>query len=640
MHRPFSARGALCAACILFVLTAARAAVAAPPSPSPSPSQTAPNPSQTAPNPAPSEIGRVVTSDRRLEPVERTSRPTFVVDRTDFEARGARTVSDAIASVPGVDIHPYGGFGATTDYGIRGATSAQTLVLLNGIPIAPVSSGIVDLGTMPLAGVQRIEIVESGASTLYGTSATGGVINIITGPEHGADVAVSAGSYGDRDARVALGDGHLGFSYERHVADNDYDYPAFDYGAVTFPAGVRYNAWAELTDARLTFDQNVGSAFALNATLDAGGVRTGVPGPLDFLSSNAVQATSRMDGSIDLTRTGAHTTFSLTASASRQALGYADPAYGGETDTYDARSQVSLKDVFTSQNSTLVAGIDLARETSASSLGPFGPPPSFSGSESQVAAYLQDQLTVAKPVQVTLGLRGENDAPHGTVLAPAFGALFNFGDVRLAGNVGESFRVPSLIDLYYPGDSNPNLVPEKARNEDVTLSFPKVAGGVSLGWFGRDGTNFIVLDQNYVPQNAQKATIAGIMVTAATPPMHGLVADVSLTNLYKALDIATGARLPRDPNVQATLGLTHPFGAGGVSYGVRARIVGSDGDSTFGPSPDVYDAYTSIDAYLRFRLQREAILTFRAGNLGDARFAPVAGYPAPGRTFGVELSTR
>jgi len=451
---------------------------------------------------------------------------------------------------------------------------------------------------------------------------------------------LSDGSFGDRDARIAVGDGRLGFSYERHVASNDYPYPAYDYGAQTFPAGARYNAWAQLSDARLTLDQPLGGTLALHATLGAGAVRTGVPSALDFLSPNAVQSTSRTDGSLELTQNGARSTFSLTASASRQALGYDDPDFGGESDTYDARSQLALKDVFASAHSTLVAGVDLARESALLSLGPDGPPPSFSGSESQVAAYVQDQVSLARPVQVTLGLRGENDAPHGGVLAPAFGALFELGTLRLAGNIGESFRVPSLIDLYYPGFSNPNLVPEKARNEDVTLSFPKVAGGVSLGWFGREGTNFIVLDQNYVPQNAQRATLAGFVMTAASPPLHGLVADLSLTNLYQALDLASGARLPRDPNLQATLGLTHPFGPGAVAYGIRARIVGSDGGLTFGPSPDVYDAYTSVDAYLRVRLQKAAILTFRARNLADAQFAPVAGYPAPGRSFALELATR
>ena len=58
----------------------------------------------------------------------------------------------------------------------------------------------------------------------------GGVINIITGAGRGVDLNLSDGSYGDRDARVALGDGRVGFSFERHVATNDYAYPALTYG--------------------------------------------------------------------------------------------------------------------------------------------------------------------------------------------------------------------------------------------------------------------------------------------------------------------------------------------------------------------------------------------------------------------------
>jgi vitamin B12 transporter len=228
------------------------------------------------------------------------------------------------------------------------------------------------------------------------------------------------------------------------------------------------------------------------------------------------------------------------------------------------------------------------------------------------------------------------------VLAPSFGGLIHAGVVRIAGNVGESFRVPTLDDLYYPGYSNPKLVPEKAQNEDVTLSYPSLGGGVSLGWFGRSGSNFIVLDDNYVPQNVQRASLAGIVATAATRAYDGVTVDLNVTDVYRALDLTTLARLPRNPVMQASLGLTHPFGSGRVAFGARARIVGSDGDDAFGSGPDVnvYDAYTSIDAYVRYKLAPQAILSLRSRNLADERYAPVAGYPAPGRTVWLELSTR
>ena len=624
MLRRFFAGCALSAACAISVTTLARADA---PAPRPTPS-------------AITEISRNVTSDRRPEPIERTSRPTFVVDRSQFAAEGARTVADALQSVPGVFTFHYGMFGSQADYGIRGALGSQTLILLDGVPIANVSAGIIDLGTVPLGGISRIEVVESGSSTLYGTSASGGVINLITAPARGVDLALSDGSYGDRDARLAIGNGHLGASFERHVSSGDFAYPELVYPMQTFPAGVRSNAWGMANSARFVGSQTLG-AYSLRGDLGFGDVSAGVPGRLDFPSPSAVQRVSRSDASFEFARGGARSTVTLTFAGARQSLSYNDPDFGGESDTYDSRAQFSLKDVLSGDRSSVVAGFDMSRENAMLSLGPAGPPPSFAASESQVAAYVQDQFALFAGSQLTLGARAENDAPHGSVIAPSLGALFHVGALRVAGNVGESFRVPTLVDLYYPNFSNPNLVPEKARNADVTLAAPGLAGGISLGWFARDGSNFIVLDNNFLPSNVQRASLDGLVFTAASRPYNGLTADLSVTDIYRALDLGTMHRLPHAPVMQATVGLTHAFGSGGIAYGVRAKVVGSTGDASFGSgSAVVNDAFTNLDAYVRFKLERGAILSLRVKNAWDDRYAPISGYPAPGRTFEVELSTR
>jgi len=631
LHR-FFAGCAVGAACIISLGSPARSAT---PSPSPSPS-------------ALPEIARVVTSDRRLEPIDRTSRPTFVVTRAQFDAVGARTVSDALQLVPGIPtLRDYNGFGAIANYGIRGANSQQTLVLLDGMPIAGASSGTIDLGTYPLTGIQRIEVVESGSSTLYGTSAAGGVINLISAPLRGVDVALAGGSYADRDARAGIGDGRISATFERRLANNDFAYPALNYQTQRFPAGVRTDAWTQSSALRVGADEPLGGPYRLRSDIGIDTVQGGAPGRLDFPTLLASERVARNAVNLELLRDGAHSSLSLTAALARQGLVYSDVDpfdCGGESDTYDGRAQLSLKDVQSSERSTLVAGVDLARESASFAFCPaFAPPNGFSAAESQSAAYLQEQFQFAPAMQLIAGLRGENDAPRGSVLAPSLGATFHFGAVRLAGNVAESFRVPSLTDLYYPGFSNPNLVPEKARNADVTLELPQFGGGFSLGWFARDGTNFIVLDPNFTPQNIGRASVAGLMLTAKSPPFAGTVAEASVTDVYRALDLGQMTRLPRNPVFQAVLGLNHPFGGANVAYGVNAAVVGSTfapADAPFGSKGNLYDAYSTLDAYLRIKLDRNAIVSLRARNLGDQRYAPIAGYPALGRTFEAELSTR
>jgi outer membrane receptor protein involved in Fe transport len=101
--------------------------------------------------------------------------------------------------------------------------------------------------------------------------------------------------------------------------------------------------------------------------------------------------------------------------------------------------------------------------------------------------------------------------------------------------------------------------------------------------------------------------------------------------------------LPYNPVDQATLSLAHPFaGDGPLSYGLRYGIVGSAGTDAGNVTPLIneYDAYAKLDAYVRYRFAKEAVLTVRGSNLGNALYAPIFAYPAPGRTIDVELSTR
>jgi len=650
-------RRALIAACLLLAASRADA-------------QSAAAASATA-SPAPlvsalPEIGRTITSDRRALPVGQSSRPTFIVDRARIEAYGARTVAEALQGVPGVQTFAYGPFGALVDYGIRGSLSAATLVLVDGIPVTDPTTGTVFLGQLSTVGVDRIEVVESGSSTLYGTSAVGGVINVVTRVPRGVYLAAASGSFADRDVRASFGDGRVGASYERHVATSAYAYPAlrystspcvssFDKTPCAFPKGVRTNSFGDETAARLSADLPLLAGFRVRARADDAVTRTGVPGRLDFLAPTATLAYATKSALVDLERATAANTLTISLGGSQTRSSYSDlVGNNGQSDVYSGRAQVSVRDVVTAPHGDAVAGIDLAREsgtfafpTSPNYAQPSAPPIAAHGlgaSRSLSAAYVQLGVSPHAGTRFTAGVRAENDSPFGGVLAPSLGGTIRTGNVRFAGNIGESFGAPTLQDLYYPGFSNPNLRPEKSSNADATIAVDSPSATYSVGYFGRRGSNFIVLDPlTFVPVNARHAQTAGLAVTATSRAIAGLVVEANYTDLYRALDLSTGARLPRNPVGQASISLSHPFARDRYSFGLRYGIVGSDGDDAAhltGPASGTYDAYDSLDAYVRYRVAPDAVVTLRGFNLGDTRAAPIFGYPAPGRRLFVELSTR
>lgn len=616
-----------------------------------------------SPSPSPPEIGRVTTSDRRSEPIGQTSRPTFVVTRARIEAYGARTVSEALQGVPGVELFSYGPFGSLVDYGIRGSLSAQTLVLVDGIPVTDATTGTTYLAQLSTVGVDRIEVVESGSSTLYGANAAGGVINIITRVPRGTSVEASAGSFADRDLRVALGDGHIGGSFERHVATSAYPYPALRYsqtpcnslatGPCVFPAGVRSNTFGDETVGRISADIPVAPGFRVRLRADDAFTASGIPGRLDFLSADATQNYGTKSGLLELESATSKNTVTLSLGGSQTLSRYNDIVNNfGESDIYSGRAQISLRDAYSGSHGDAVAGIDLSRESGqyafpttpnfTTASAPPIPAYSLGASRSEAAAYVQVGAAPFAGIRLTAGLRAEHDSPFGSVLAPSFGGTLRSGSLRFAGNIGESFRVPTLTDQYYPGYSNPNILPEKSSNADATLALDTRGATYSLGYFGRSGSNFIVLDSHYIPVNARRAQTTGLAFTATSRPIAGLVAEASYTNLFRALDVTTGARLPRSPVSQAAISLEHPFARARYAFGIRWGIVGSDGDDAAHVArlTGTYDAYDSLDAYVRYRIGKDAVFSLRGFNLGDTRSAPIFGYPAAGRRFFAEVSTR
>lgn len=605
------------------------------------------------------EVGTVTTSDRRLEPISNTTHPTFVVDRSTIESFGSRTIGEATSQVPGVGIFPYGPFGAQNNYGIRGTTSAQTLVLQDGMPIAAGSNGVVDLGSLSTVGVERIEVVESGSSTLYGSGATGGVINIITSTAVQPYLRVAAGTYANQDLAAQAGGGTWGLSFERHIASNIYGYPAFSYaGGNATPAGTRINDDARQTVGSLSYLVQLGAGWSARLTGGIDAIAIGVPGSLAFLTPAARQETNRLNGLLAVSHVAGPSKFDLTLSSVTQKLSYSDTLVNlagsgtglGEQNTSDARSQASLRYTTTAARTDLVAGLDLSRDSALITFPPSMPPQAdVTAAQSQAALYAQAGYNAGPALRFVFGLRGENDAPGGGVAAPSFGTRAQLGAARFAANVSESFRVPTLVDLYYPNFSNPNLLPERLTNYDATVTLP-IAGELSLGFFGRNGANLIVLDPTtFIPYNASRVAVSGLQFTVAAPPLAGVRISASVTDLYRALDTATGLRLPSTPPITATLAIERPFGGSPFAFGVSLRIVGSTPDVpnvdpvTFASGPpfaDPYNGYTTADAFVRYRVAKSAILTARVSNWTDERYAPVFAYPMPGRTITVELATR
>ncbi|HEU5076711.1 MAG TPA: TonB-dependent receptor [Polyangiaceae bacterium] len=141
---------------------------------------------------APLEI--VVTGTRTPEDQQRSTLKTGLVTREEAERRGASNVAEALAGELGVEVNPnsYGYLGGPAGAQMQGLDAERVLVLEDGERVVGDFGGVVDLASLPLTGVDRIEYVSGPTSSLYGTGALGGVINVITAPPNDGGASARA----------------------------------------------------------------------------------------------------------------------------------------------------------------------------------------------------------------------------------------------------------------------------------------------------------------------------------------------------------------------------------------------------------------------------------------------------------------
>jgi vitamin B12 transporter len=145
----------------------------------------------------------VVTATRTAQTVDESLASVTVISREEIDNSQALTLPEILRGVPGLDISSNGGLGKTTSVFMRGTESDHVLVLVDGLKIGSATLGNVALEHLPLSQIERIEIVRGPRSSLYGSEAIGGVIQIFT--RQGKGIQASVGMGDDRTYQVTAG---------------------------------------------------------------------------------------------------------------------------------------------------------------------------------------------------------------------------------------------------------------------------------------------------------------------------------------------------------------------------------------------------------------------------------------------------
>lgn len=625
--------------------------------------------------PAPIREQVIVTAARGETPLSSIGVAASVLSREQIEEREPSCLLDLLQDLPGTASARAGGLGPQASLFVRGGDSRYARVLVDGVPVNQ-PGGAFDFGSawpLELAGV---EVVRGASSSLYGTDALAGVVQLLTrraDPSEGQrlQAEAEAGSFARRRLQLGTGGGWGRFDWNAGLLhlDTDNQQPNSSF---------REQAGVVSLGARL--DERIGARLLLRAETSA----AGTPGPTTFARPDLDASFERVDLTLGLSlrRGGERTSQQLRlgyASSEQLSLNpldsgpytpragaragtllfdFPDPS-GYQNDTgrlslgYQAERQLGSRHLLT-------AGAELEHES-----GEIGSPAGrlLSPQRTNFGVYVQDRALLGERVFATLGGRLERNASFGTRVAPrvALALRLRGGEdaSTLRASAGAGIKEPTFLESFGVSEyarGNPELLPERSRTFDLGLEQrlfqSRLRAEATLFYhLYSDQIAYQVVDLTTFAgsfANLGQASARGLELALQAAPAKQLGFSAQYTLLDGAVLASTGSLDPlyavgepllRRPRHQGSLSAR--WSVGRSSGGATLVMVGSRADGDFlGLGLNRNHGYARLDARLRVRLGSRLESFVVAENLLDHRYQEVLGYPALGRSLRAGLRFR
>jgi vitamin B12 transporter len=580
----------------------------------------------------------VVTADRVESPAGETTSDVTVIKGDTIEKMNVKFVADVLREIPDINLIQNGGPGQTATVLLRGGNSSQTLVMIDGVKVKSTTVGSYDFSGLMAGDIERIEIVKGPQSTLYGSEAMSGVINIITKKGKGEariDATTEAGSFNTSNSSLSVSGGGEKTDYRLT-------------GSYLYTDGI--SAAKQGTERDGYKNAAVSGKFGLkpaeNLELDFSGKYYHDRAELDdfdFLARQPVDNPNYVqygDHSI-VSGKGKLYLFNaweqiLTVSSVLDSLRGRDPIV--IFNNYDIKTELDTVDwqnnLFLSDLSTLTVGIETQRQKGENK-------GNFATSIYNDAWYLNDR---AKFLQGSLilnaGIRHDATQISGSKTTYRAGALYDIQSIALKvkGNYGTGFRAPSLNELFFPFFGNLNLKPEESRGWDLGLekAFLNNRAVAAITYFDQKYNNLIEPDPNppFTAVNIARAEIKGVETSVTVRPIDTVTVKAGQTYL-DARDKDTGMRLTLRPVDKFTLATL--YSADRVSATVSYVFVGERFDAQ---TQRNLASYNLVNVSGNYTLSKTITLFARIDNVFNVNYEEAGGYGTPGLSAfgGVKIS--
>ncbi|WP_322028347.1 TonB-dependent receptor domain-containing protein [Paraburkholderia sp. J76] len=572
---------------------------------------------------------------------------TQVLTRADLDrvSPADPSIAQALATLPGVTVSQTGGPGSYTGVSIRGSSADQVAVFIDGIRVGSVTTGTAEWADLATASFDRVEVISGPAAASFGADAVGGVVQLFT--RHASNqpnqttVSFGGGSNKTFDTQVRTSGtvpstGPLsalsGLTYSLGLHDyNTAGIDATQPGAYGHEDG-RNPYHAQNLDARLGYahDNWSISTFALYHRSD---LSFDSAGGTDRQRDN--QLTTGVAFHLDITPT---TQFdqSVGYATDRQFLYSDDPTI--PTDEIDSTRLSTSTAITHQERGHTLFGMPLEGETKL--------------------AYDYTRELAFLPVDVPGGLPARNDSAvsmhQSATLGPVTlflagrheivqGQSVNTGNAALSWAItpvytarvsyGNAFRLPTFNDLYYPGYSNPDLLPERSNSVEAALDATTSIGTFTAAVYDTRVHDLITYNsQTFLPVNVGRAHIQGLDLSYKGT--LGKYTPVSLTvGILNPQDVSDQTWLNRRPRQTASLSVDHTwdeFHLHALSTGVSLLYNGSTFDDQ---ANTIYlPSWTTVSLRASYQVNAHLALSASLANVFNRQYVTAYGYSTLGRT--------
>ncbi|MGY3266973.1 TonB-dependent vitamin B12 receptor [Lysobacter sp. HA35] len=577
----------------------------------------------------------VVTANRAPVAVRDVLAPVEVIDRAEIERSQARSLPDLLRGRAGISIGNQGGLGKLTTLFMRGSESDHVLVLVDGVRMGSATSGLVAFQDIPVELIDRIEIVRGPRSSLYGSEAIGGVIQIFTKRDTGAltpRMSIGAGSRDTYEASAGFGGrvgrGWLGADYS-HQETRGFDSCRGFFDPVTFDgAGCFTNEPDRDGYTRDALSLRGGIDIADGWKADANALRAEGDNEYDGFYNRSKVVQQVIGGGVTWTPSS-NASLRLQAGRNRDASdNFSGATFQG--DFASNRDTASLQGDFTvAEGQRLSAGAEWQRDRID------GTTPYALKQRIDRAGFVQYQGDFGA-LDLQASVRHDDNQQFGghSTGNLAFGVAFA-SQWRVTLGAGTAFKAPTFNELYYPCCSNSALQPESSRTIEAGVAWSGAVSGARLDLYQTTVDDLISYSAASLrPENISRSRLRGAELSGNTT-LAGWTASgsISWVDAKNRSDGLSGFLLPRRARESARLDLDHDFGA--FRFGITGAGEGARYDDL--GNTRRLGAFATFDLRAEYAFTPALRLQARVENVFDRTYETVEYYRQPGRGLFVTL---